>query len=190
MQKLCDFFKKCYNKPMRVDAGKFKGRKLVENKYDHIRPTTDKVRQALFVKLQFFVPGKCVLDLFCGTGAMGIEALSRGAEKVVFVDKDQRSVCMAKTNLKNLGVDAKVFKCDALSFVENCKEKFDLIILDPPYKSGLYEKVLPKIFERQILADDGIVVCEHAKEDTFDYQPFSVFDEKRYGNIMLTYLEK
>ena len=70
---------------MRIDSGKFKGRRLIENKYDHIRPTTDKVRQALFVKLQFFLPGKSVLDLFCGTGAMGIEALSRGAEKGVFV---------------------------------------------------------------------------------------------------------
>ncbi|MDE6583516.1 MAG: RsmD family RNA methyltransferase, partial [Clostridia bacterium] len=77
---------------MRIDAGKYKGRRLLENKYDHIRPTTDKVRQALFVKLQFFVPDKKVLDLFCGTGALGIEALSRGAEKVVFVDKDARSV--------------------------------------------------------------------------------------------------
>ena len=77
---------------MRVDAGKYKGRRLIENKYDHIRPTTDKVRQALFVKLQFFVPEARVLDLFCGTGAMGIEALSRGANEVIFVDKDERSV--------------------------------------------------------------------------------------------------
>jgi len=175
---------------MRVDAGKFKGRKLVENKYDHIRPTTDKVRQALFVKLQFFVPEKRVLDLFCGTGSMGIEALSRGAEKVVFVDKDFRSVQMTKTNLKNLGIDSKVFKCDAIAFLENCNEQFDLIILDPPYKSGIYEKVLSKIFEKNVLAEDGIIVCEHAKEDVFNYAPFSVFDEKRYGTIMLTYLEK
>ena len=130
-----------------------------------------------------------MLDLFCGTGAMGIEALSRGAEEVIFVDKDPRSVAMTKTNLKNLGIEAKVFKCDASNFLERCQEKFDLIILDPPYKSGLYEKVLPIIFDKQLLSQDGIVVCEHAKEDAFDYGKFTVFDEKKYGNIVLTYLQ-
>lgn len=174
---------------IRIDSGLYKGKRLIENKYDHIRPTTDKVRQALFVKLQFFVPEKHVLDLFCGTGAIGIEALSRGAEKVVFVDKDFRSVEMTKANLKSLKIDQKVFKCDALVFLEKCDEKFDLIILDPPYKSGLYEKVLSKIAEKNLLSSDGIIVCEHAKEDTFDYSPFCVFDEKRYGTIMLTYLK-
>ena len=173
---------------MRVDAGKYKGRRLIENKYDHIRPTTDKVRQAFFVKLQFFVPEARVLDLFCGTGAMGIEALSRGAREVVFVDKDERSVQMTKANLKNLGITAKVNKCDACTFLEKAEGQFDLIVLDPPYKSGLYEKVLEKIYERDLLAEEGIIVCEHATEDTFEYANFEVFDEKRYGNIMLTYL--
>lgn len=173
---------------MRVDSGIYKGRKLLENKYDHIRPTTDKVKQALFVKLQFFIPNKKVLDLFCGTGAMGIEALSRGAESVLFVDKDYRSCNMTKENLKNLNIDAKVVKCDAVKFVEFCKERYDLIILDPPYKSGLYEKVLPKLYD--ILNDDGIIVCEHASNDNFDYAPFEVYDEKKYGNITLTYLQK
>lgn len=175
---------------MRVDSGKYKGRKLLENKYEHIRPTTDKVRQALFVKLQFFVPEKSVLDLFCGTGALGIEAKSRGAKKVVFVDKDARSVSMTKENLRNLGIDEKVFKMDASQFLDKCKEQFDLIILDPPYKSGLYAQILKKIAEKDLLSEEGIIVCEHAKEDAFDYQDFEVFDEKRYGTIMLTYLRK
>lgn len=173
---------------MRVDSGKYKGRRLVENKYNHIRPTTDKVKQALFTKLQFFVIDSKVLDLFCGTGAMGIEAISRGARKVFFVDKDYRSVEMTKTNLKNLGIDEKVFKSDAITFIEKCDEVFDLIILDPPYKSGLYEKVLPIIYEKKLLKDDGIIVCEHAQEDSFDYNSFKVVDEKKYGNIKLTYL--
>ena len=175
---------------MRVDAGIYKGRRLVENKYDHIRPTTDKVKQALFVKLQFFVPDKAVLDLFCGTGALGIEALSRGASKVVFVDKDSRSVEMTKANLSQLGIENKVTKCDALVYLDKCEEQFDLILLDPPYKSGLYEKVLKKICNRNLLTKNGIIVCEHAKEDVFDYHNFEVFDEKRYGTIMLTYLKR
>ena len=175
---------------MRVNSGNLKGRKLIENKYDHIRPTTDKVRQALFTKLQFFLQEKKVLDLFCGTGALGIEALSRGASSVLFVDKDFRSVQMTKENLKNLKIDAKVVKCDAVKFVEVCNENYDLILLDPPYKSGLYEKVLPKIYEKNLLNDDGVIVCEHASNDTFDYSPFQVYDEKKYGNITLTFLEK
>ena len=87
-----------------------------------------------------------------------------------------------------MGIDTKVFKCDALIFLDKCEEKFDLIILDPPYKSGLYEKVLAKIYEKNLLADEGIIVCEHDSKDTFDYQNFEVFDEKKYGNITLTYL--
>ena len=175
---------------MRINSGNFKGRKLIENKYDHIRPTTDKVRQALFTKLQFFLPNKKVLDLFCGTGALGIEALSRGASSVLFVDKDFRSVQMTKENLKNLKINAKVVKCDAVKYLEVCSEKYDLILLDPPYKSGLYEKILTKISDKDILNDEGIIVCEHASNDTFDYSPFTVYDEKKYGNITLTYLEK
>ena len=175
---------------MKVVSGKFNSRRLLENKYKHIRPTADKVRQAIFNKLQFFVQWKSVLDLFCGTGALGIEAISQGAEQVVFVDKDARSVSMTKSNLKSLNIEAKVFKMDAKLFLERCQEKFDLILLDPPYKSGLYEIVLKKIEKKGLLADDGIIVCEHAKEDAFDYQGFSVFDEKRYGTIMVTYLEK
>lgn len=175
---------------MRIDSGKFKGRRLIENNYKHIRPTTDKVRQACLTKLQFFLPDKKVLDLFCGTGAMGIEALSRGASEVVFVDKDRRSVNLTKDNLKLVGADAKVTCCDALVFLETCKDKFDLIIVDPPYKSGLYGAVLEKIYEKDLLAEDGIIVCEHAEEDEIDAGNFEIYDEKKYGDIVLTYLCK
>lgn len=175
---------------MRVDSGIYKGRKLLENKFDHIRPTTDKVKQSLFVKLQFFVPDKKVLDLFCGTGAIGIEALSRGAKKVVFVDKDARSVKLTQDNLKNLKIENKVHKRDAVAFIDECTEKFDLIVLDPPYKSGLYLKIIDKIFEKDLLKENGIIVCEHHVEDSFKTDKYAIFDQKRYGTIMLTYLEK
>lgn len=175
---------------MRVDSGIYKGRRLLENKYNHIRPTTDKVKQSIFVKLQFFLPNKNVLDLFCGTGAMGIEAKSRGARKVTFVDKDERSISMTKTNLKNLNINEKVFKSDAQLFLEKTSDTFDLIILDPPYKSGLYEKVLSKIYNKNILNENGVIVCEHSADDTFDYSPFYIYDEKKYGSIMVTYLQK
>ena len=181
------FMQICYYFHMRIDSGKFKGRKLLENKYKHIRPTTDKVRQAIFTKLQFFLPGKSVLDLFCGTGAMGIEAYSRGAGDVVMVDCDFRSVRLTKDNLKIVGVELKVVKCDALVFLDKCDRQFDLIIVDPPYKSGLYEKVLNKIKEKNLLTEDGIIVCEHALEDKIDCDFFEILDEKKYGEIGVTY---
>ena len=174
---------------MRVIAGEKGGKRLLENKYKHIRPTTDKVKQALFTKLQFFVEGKRVLDLFCGTGALGIEALSRGASEVIFVDSSAKSSALTKANLKNLGLSAKVITADAGKIVKKNLGKFDLILLDPPYKSGMYEEILQKIYEEGLLSEEGIIVCEHAKEDDFDYAPFEVFDQKRYGTIVLTYLE-
>lgn len=173
---------------MRIDSGKFKGRKLLDSKYANIRPTTDKTRQALFVKLQFFLQDKLVLDLFCGTGALGIEALSRGAKDVIFVDKDWRSVSLTKENLKIVGQEAKVCKCDALTFLNACKMQFDLILIDPPYRCGLYEKVLKIVAEKNILAKDGLVVCEHLANEQPDFSPFVLQDQKRYGDTMLSYL--
>ena len=96
-----------YNFYMKVSSGKFGGRKLAENKFDHIRPTADIVKQAIFNRLTDEVVGAKVLDLFCGTGALGIEALSRGASEVIFVDKDKRSIMLTNTNLKSLNIQAK-----------------------------------------------------------------------------------
>ena len=148
---------------MRVTTGSRKGGKLVKNNLSHVRPTTDKVKQALFTKLQFFINGKRVLDLFSGTGALGIEAISRGAKQVVFVDKNAKSVQMTKQNLNKLNLDAMVVKCDALKFLEKQTEPFDLILVDPPYSSDLYIPVLDLIHKQNLLANDGIIVCEHEK---------------------------
>ena len=174
---------------MRVIAGTARRLNLKTVPGMETRPTTDRIKETLFNILQPEMPDCRFLDLFSGSGGIGIEALSRGAGKVVFVDKDYRSVNMTKENLKNLGIDQKVFKCDAVTFLMQCKESFDLIILDPPYKSGLYEKVLPIIYDKKLVSADGIVVCEHASGDEFYYGNFQVFDEKKYGNITLTYLK-
>lgn len=175
---------------MRVTAGKYRGRVLIDNKFEHIRPTADVVKQAIFNKLSFKVPNARVLDLFCGTGALGIEAISRGAREVIFADKDARSVNLTKQNLKNLGVEVKVIKLSYEKTIEFLKDKkFDIIILDPPYKSGVYEDCVKLIAEKGILADDGVIVCEHDKKDEFDFSPFKIVDEKRYGIKMVTYLE-
>lgn len=179
---------------MRVTAGKLKGRKLIDNTFEHIRPTADVVKQSIFNKLTFEVVDADVLDLFGGTGALGIEAYSRGAKKVIIVDKDYRSVKMIKENITNLKIDEKcirVYKAsyeDAIKRLEN--EKFDIIIIDPPYKSGYYENAIKLIYQFGILAEGGIIVCEHDKKDEFDFSPFVVIDEKIYGIKKVTYLSR
>lgn len=175
---------------MRVDAGKLKGRKLVDNKFEHIRPTADIVKQSMFNKLSYKLQDARVLDLFCGTGALGIEAYSRGAKEVVFVDADERSVKLTKENLKALNIkeNVKVFLCDYKRAVKKLQSQFDIIILDPPYKSGIYEDAIKVIFENKLLADDGIIICEHDKKSQYDFSPFEIDGEKVYGTKMLTFL--
>lgn len=177
---------------MRVTTGKYRGRKLIENKFEHIRPTADVVKQAIFNKLAFELDGSTILDLFCGTGALGIEGLSRGANEVVFADKDSRSIMLTKKNLESLGVkeNCKVITGDFKNVIKMLSgQKFDIILLDPPYKSGVYEETIKRIFEEKLLSEDGVIVCEHAQKDNFDFSPFVVIDEKVYGIKQVTYLK-
>lgn len=178
-----------YNDVMRVTAGRFKGRKLIDRPFEHIRPTADMVKQAVFNKIHFSLPDARVLDLFCGTGALGIEALSRGAREVVFVDADPRSVKLTKDNLASLGAQETVLLCDYKKAIEKLEGQFDIILLDPPYKGGLYEDCIKKIFEKHLLSDDGMIVCEQCKTDKFDFSPFEIIDEKTYGIKQVTYLK-
>ena len=174
---------------MRITTGKFGGRKLLENPYEHIRPTADIVKQSIFNRLMDVVPDAVVLDLFCGTGALGIEALSRGAKEVVFADKDTRSVKLTQGNLKKLGVKARVITADFNVALKALKgAKFNIILLDPPYMSGVYEKALSLIFEYDLLAENGVIVCEHEKNVNINFQPFSLESQKRYGIKILSYL--
>ena len=178
---------------MRVTSGKFKGRVLCENRFEHIRPTADMVKQAIFNKLNFIVQDSVVLDLFAGTGALGIEALSRGAKEVVFVDKDFRSITLIKQNLFMLKQSAEVIKSDflnALKYFKSQNKIFDIILLDPPYQSGVYEQCVQAIYEYGLLSDDGIIVCEQNKSNHFDFSSFMVESEKIYGIKKVVYLKK
>lgn len=176
---------------MKITSGKFGGRKLLDNPYEHIRPTADVVKQSIFNRLMDKTPNAVVLDLFCGTGALGIEALSRGAKEVVFADKDARSVKLTQNNLKNIRINAKVINADFNVALKMLKDKkFDIIILDPPYMSGVYEKVLSLIAQYDLLAEDAIIVCEHEKSVKIDFAPFNLESQKKYGIKMVSYLTK
>lgn len=174
---------------MRVISGKFKSKQLSSPTSDNIRPTGDKVKQALFTKLHFFVPDAVCLDLFSGSGALGIEAISNGAKQVVFVDKDRRSVALTKKNLQSVGVNAKVICADYKTALDILDNKFDLILVDPPYKSGVYDDVMLKIAQKNLLNDDGYVVCEHPNELTIFAPDFELVDKKRYGTVTLSYYQ-
>lgn len=146
---------------MRVIAGSAKGRKLKTLEGLDVRPTTDKVKEAIFSAIQFELPGSVVLDLFAGSGQMGIEALSRGADRAVFVDRSARSLGVTRENLTAVQLldRAQLHQMDAVSFLQMGDSLFDIAILDPPYRQGWHVKLFPFLEPR--MQTDGIVICEH-----------------------------
>lgn len=175
---------------MRIVGGIYRGRNLVPFDCDKIRPTSDKVRESVFNILQFRISGASFLDLFGGTGAMGIEALSRGAEKVVINDLNRESLSVAKKNIEKIGNPdrIKTVNFDAVKFLENSVEKFDVIFIDPPYKSDLAVKSLS--VSTNALKDDGIVILESEEEFTEEIDGLSVYDKRKYGRARITIFKR
>ena len=171
---------------MRVITGKARGRKLATPANNDIRPTTDNVKESIFNIIQFDIEGRRVLDLFAGTGQLGIECLSRGAESAVFIDQSRESVKLVKENLKTCGLEGTVLQMDAVSFLRGCG-KFDLIFIDPPYDSPLYEKVLETVNLVDILSDGGIIICEASRDRQLPEldAPYRKVREYIYGKVKL-----
>lgn len=175
---------------MRVITGLARGRKLKELPGMSTRPTTSRVKESVFNIIQFDVEGRRVLDLFGGTGQMGIEALSRGASSAVFTDVNKEAVAVIRENLETCGLSkqGQVVHSDYLAYLSRCKEKFDLIFLDPPYASGFLEKALETIATIDIVSENGIIVCESdlRKELPSLPHPYEFGKEYRYGKIKVT----
>jgi 16S rRNA (guanine(966)-N(2))-methyltransferase RsmD len=176
---------------MRVITGTARGRKLKEPANYDIRPTTDQVKEAMFNIVQFDVEGRRVLDLFGGTGQLGIEAASRGAASVTIVDADRDAIRLIKDNVSSCQVCAQVVQCDAIGYLRR-GEKFDLIFIDPPYDSDLVEKALKNIKEIDILSEGGIIICETRREKAMPCleKPYVMGREYRYGKVKLTVYTK
>lgn len=172
---------------MRVITGTARGRRLRTPENYDIRPTTDNVKESVFNIIQFDIEGRRVLDLFAGTGQLGIECLSRGAAEAVFIDENTAAVKIVKENLKTCGFTAAVLQQDALSYLRHCG-KFDLIFVDPPYDSRLYESVLETINSVDILSDGGIILCESRREKSLPDMraPYRKKKEYNYGRVKLT----
>ena len=152
---------------MRIVAGRYRGRKLTPPSDDSVRPTTDRIKETVFNILQWDVEGARVLDLFAGSGALGIECLSRGAAEVVFADKSPASVALIRQNLKGIEGSYRVLTADFTGVLRSGEDKFDLIFIDPPYKSGLVELAVDAAFDLGRVAEGGTVVYEHSSELPF-----------------------
>ncbi|MDD5902965.1 MAG: 16S rRNA (guanine(966)-N(2))-methyltransferase RsmD [Oscillospiraceae bacterium] len=172
---------------MRVISGTVRGKRLKEPSDYSIRPTTDMVKEALFNIIQFDIEGRRVLDLFAGTGQLGIECLSRGAASVTFVDLSKESVAIVKQNLKTCGFEARVVQTDSIGFLSRA-DKYDIILLDPPYATNLLDKALEIINSVDILSEGGIIVCESGREKSMPDMNLPYFKRKEYnyGKVKLT----
>lgn len=176
---------------MRVITGTARGVKLLSPEGMDVRPTTDKVKESIFNIIQFDIEGSRVLDLFAGSGQLGIEALSRGAQSAVFVDSSKKSVDLAKKNLEHTRLidKAKLLCVDYALFLQGSADTFDIIFLDPPYNTSILQRAINS--SDKILSPYGLLVCEHGTDETV-VPPNDTYAQKsyKYGKITLTVFRK
>ena len=179
---------------MRVVSGKAKGISLKTPDGILTRPTADRVKEAMFSIIQFDVPGARVLDLFGGTGQLGIEAISRGAKNAVFVDSREDACRLIRENLKraNMLSEGTVVRSDYLTYLTRCKDSFDIVLLDPPYAEEFLENSLKLITEIDILQSGGIIIAERplGKELSLSFEGFTRSRDYKYGNTLVTIYRK
>lgn len=180
---------------MRIIGGQYKGKKLTTPTSDHIRPTTDRMRETLFNMLEHGtgpgIRGSKVLDLFAGTGALGIEALSRHAGHVTFIDKDQKAIALVKQNTATLNKSANIsYLCmDSLN-IRNLNIQFDIIFIDPPYHKGLIPKALAALHENNIIANNGLCIIEYASNEVIDFiEVYKELKMRKIGEATFSILE-
>lgn len=175
---------------MRIIAGDLRGRKLITPKDSRVRPTTDKVKEAIFNMIAPYLEDAVILDLFAGTGNLGLESISRGAKFCYFGDRSKESLELIKENIAHCKVElqTKVLQGEFERILNKIPEKAQVIFLDPPYGTGFIEKSLKLIAEKELLAQDGIIVAEHGAREQIDGQSlgFYTIKEKKYGTIVIT----
>lgn len=179
---------------MRVITGTARGVQLKTPEGMVTRPTADRVKEAMFSIIHFDIPGADVLDLFGGTGQLGIEALSRGAKSAVFVDAGEPACRLIRENLKRCRMEGqgRVVRSDYLDYLDRAKEQFDIILLDPPYAEVFLENALNRITEIDILRSGGIIVTERplGKELPWEFSGYERSKDYKYGKTLLTIYRK
>jgi 16S rRNA (guanine(966)-N(2))-methyltransferase RsmD len=171
---------------MRIIAGSHKGRKLTAPEGLTTRPTSDFVKESMFNLIQFLVEDSEVLDLYSGSGQLGLEALSRGAKSAVFVDSNPKATAVAVANAQVMKVEdqCKFVTSDALSYIDSFHLHADVIFLDPPYAAGLLKKTLNKLFQADIVRSGGIILCEFSREEEAPAAsaPYTLDKVRNYGH--------
>ena len=177
---------------MRIISGKYKGRILEGFTLDKTRPTMDRVKESLFAMIQDKIVDSTVLDLFAGSGNLGFEALSQGANKVYFVDNNNKAINVINDNNTKLGnLNIEIIKGDYLKVLKELETEFDIIFLDPPYNTDYINKSIDKIIEYRLLKDEGIIVCETDDlKKIIIPNDFNVSKQKRYGNKYVVMIKK
>ena len=182
---------------MRIITGKAKGIVLKTPKGENTRPTAERVKESVFSMLQFDIEGRTVLDLFAGSGQMGMEALSRGAQSATFVDKSKDAIMLIKENLQKTRLidNGIVFQCDYLEFIRrNVGKSYDIIIIDPPYALKMYNPALKSLLDTSMIKPSTLIVCESGTDEIFNgdlelQSNFEIAKQNKYGNTYITILK-
>lgn len=180
---------------MRIIAGLYKGRKLESSKDLSIRPTTDRVKEYIFNILQHFPQDKVILDVFSGSGSLGIEALSRGASFVVFVEKALSSVNILKRNLNNLNISRTQYRIvisDAIDYIKEAAEEIDLCFMDPPYVYPPIQELINLFYSKKILSAEGVLVVEHEISNPVENENsfYRIFSQKKMSRSLISFFEE
>ena len=163
---------------MRIISGKYKGKKLSGFSIDGTRPTMDRVKESIFASIQQYIPNSIVLDLFSGSGSLGLEAISNGAKEAYLIDNNNVAIETLKHNSQ--GIDnIHIIQSDYEKYLINTNVKFDLIFLDPPYNLNLINNALKLIKDNQILKENGLIICEYEKEIINEF--YDIWKQKKYG---------
>ena len=179
---------------MRIISGKLKGRKIDGFNLEGTRPTMERVKESLFAMIQNYIIDANVLDLFSGSGNLGIEAISEGATKATLVDCNIKAIKTIKTNVDNLNIASSVEIIHAdfeKALINLRKNQYDVIFLDPPYKTNYIEESIKKITEYNILNDTGVIVCESSQIDKIIYPSnYEAIKNKKYGDKYIVILKR
>ena len=185
---------------MRIIGGKYKGLKLLPPDSDIIRPTSDRLKESLFSiissnKYKIKIDSSNVLDICSGTGSLGIEAFSRGANSVIFIDKDYKSINLINKNIARLKIgdefkdNVKIIRDEATKALKKINKIFQIVLIDPPYNTNITEKCLFKLKELNLINQQSYIFAESSKTEDFNYYGYQILDIKIYGNSKLTILK-
>lgn len=173
---------------MQIISGKYKGKKLDGYNIKGTRPTMGRIKESLFAMLNPYLDESSCLDLFAGSGSLGLEAISNGAKELVLVDNNPIVIKTLKHNIQNIKEDITIVKDDYINYLKKCNKNFDIIFLDPPYDDNLISKAIELIIKNNLLKDNGLLVCECEKENIIC--PYNLIKNKSYGGKNIKIFQK